>query len=336
MRKLFNQVLIIIFLAGILFPAIQPAAPAARAEEDAPNDTPYTLVASGVTSYTLAAPKVFWYTNVPQCPPGLSPAESDQTLQEYHETIKRVATYGSQIRTLYDELQECNGSQIYSNIVSDGSFLYWLGLTGLMKLSTDADPGDAPQLMNALVNGYGEVADGGDKVFTLSSDNIGNYYIDYIWKDNNQRVPVTASGSSLYNLQWDGRYVYYISGGVLYRIEPGVSGPTNLAGSVTGYYPEGQRLLFCSIDPFQCFYSDNVYIGQGRDIRIYNNNNGSLGNPIYTSVDPTAAVYSLVTDFSNLFFFESRRIDCSPEPCFPSYTAVLHRTTRSGGAGEPL
>ena len=87
MRKLFNQVLIIIFLAGILFPAIQPAAPAAGAEEDAPNDTPYTLVASGVTSYTLAAPKVFWYTNVPQCPPGLSPAEnSDQTLQEYHET----------------------------------------------------------------------------------------------------------------------------------------------------------------------------------------------------------------------------------------------------------
>ena len=165
--------------------------------------------------------------------------------------------------------------------------LYWLGLTGLMKLSTDANPGDAPQLMNALVNGYGEVADGGDKVFTLYSDNIGNYYIDYIWKDNNQRVPVTASGSSLYNLQWDGRYVYYISGGVLYRIEPGVSGPTNLAGSVTGYYPEGQRLLFCSIDPFQCFYSDNVYIGQGRDIRIYNNNNGSLGNPIYTSVDPT-------------------------------------------------
>ena len=332
MRKLFIRAMIVILLAGFVLPSLQPT----RAEEQAPDDTPFALVASGVTAYTLASPKVFWYTNVPQCPPGLSPVEGDQTLPEYHETIKRVATYGSPVRTLYDELQECNGSQIYSNIVSDGSFLYWLSLTGLMKLSTDANPGDAPQLMNALVNGYGEVADGGDKVFTLYSDNIGNYYIDYVRKDNNQRVFVTASGVSLYNLQWDGRYVYYISGGVLYRIEPGVSGPTNLAGSVTGYYPEGQRLTFCTINPFQCFYSDNVYVGQGPNIRIYNNNTGSLGSPIYTSPDATAAVYSLVTDFSKLFFFESRRIDCSPEPCFPSYTAVLQRTPRSGGTGEPL
>ncbi len=60
-----------------------------------------------------------------------------------------------------------------------------------MSFSTDADPGDAPQLMNALVNGYGEVAVGGGDPSCLSCDNIGNYYIDYIWKDNNQRVPVS-------------------------------------------------------------------------------------------------------------------------------------------------
>lgn len=326
MRKFLIRIFVVVLLAGMLLPVASPAPAPTRAQVDAPTDTPTALVASGVTKYTLAAPKVFWYTGVPPCPPGDAPADP------FHETIKRVATYGSPIRTLYDELRNCNQSQIYSNIVSDGSFLYWLSATALMKLSTDANPGDAPQLMNALVKGVGEVADGGDKVFTLSSDSIGNYYIDYVRKDNNQRVPVTASGSLLYNLQWDGKYVYYISGSSLYRVEPGVGGPTFLANSVSGYYPEGRRLLFCTFDPFQCFYSDNVYIGQGVNVRIYNNNTGTLGNPIYTSADPTASVYSLVTDFSNLFFLESRTIACSPQPCFPSYTMVLQRTTRSGGS----
>jgi hypothetical protein len=330
MRKFLIRMIVVVLLAGLLLPAAAPAPAPARAQAEAPTDTPTPLVASGVTKYTLAAPKVFWYTGVPPCPPG------DQPSDPFHETIKRVATYGSPERTLYDELRNCNGTQIYSNIVSDGSFLYWLSATALMKLSTDANPGDAPQIMNALVNGFGEVADGGDVVFALYSDSIGNYYIDYVRKDNNQRVPVTASGSAMGNLQWDGRYVYYISGTTLYRIEPGVSGPTNLASGVTGYYPEGRRLLFCTIDPFQCFFSDNVYVGQGANVRIYDNNNGTLGSPIYTSPDPTASIYSLVTDFSNLFFLESRTIACSPQPCFPSYTMVLQRTGRSGGTVNTL
>ena len=333
MRNLFIRLTVIVILAGLLLPGATSAPTPARAEADAPTDTPYVLVASGVTKYTLAAPKVFWYTGVPPCPPGLNQSGVDQPSDPFHETIKRVATYGSPIRTLYDELRNCNQSQIYSNIVSDGSFLYWLSATALMKLSTDANPGDAPQLMNALVKGYGEVADGGDKIFALYSDSLGNYYIDYVRKDNNQRVFVAASGSYLYNLQWDGKYVYYISGTTLYRIEPGVSGPVNLASGVSGYYPEGRRLLFCSFDPFQCFYSDNVYVGQGTTVRIYNNNTGSLGNPIYTSPDPTASVYNLLTDFSHLFFFESRQVSCNP---FCTHISVLQRTGRSGGAVDTL
>jgi hypothetical protein len=335
MRKLFTRILVIAILAGLLLPAASPvAAPApALAQAEAPTDTPTALVTSGVTKYTLAEPKIFWYSGVPICPPPLDTGSGDQSQAAYYETIKRVATFGSTIRVLYYEAVECSGDTILSdNIVSDGEFLYWLSSAALMKLSTDANIGDDPQPMNYLVNGYGEVADGGDKVFVLYSDSP-NYYIDYVRKDNNQRVSVTASGSKLSNLQWDGKYVYYLQGSTLYRKEPGVGGPVTLATGVTGYYPEGKRLLFCTIQPFQCFFSDNVYVGQGQNIRVYDNLTEELGDPIYTSVDPSAVIYSVVTDFSHLFFFESREAVCD---LICTYVSVLQRTARSGGVADSL
>ncbi len=93
-----------------------------------------------------------------------------------------------------------------------------------------------------------------------------------------------------------------------------------IATAVTGYYPEGQRLIACTINPAQCFFSNNVYVAKSRSIYIFNNNNNTLGAAIYTSVDTTAVVYGLTTDFSRLFFFERRQ----GSPCSP-FCPTIHR-----------
>jgi hypothetical protein len=332
MRKAIALFVMVVMLLGN---GLSPAP--TRAEGEVVNDTPTVMVSSGITSYTLVAPKVFWYTGVPPCPPSeVNPAS--QAPAAYTETIKRIASYGSPVRTLYSEQKNCNQNAVVSNIVSDGSYLYWLGPTGLMRLSTDANPGDAPQLVNALVTPPGEVADGGDKIFVIHHNTGGsNTQVSYVLKSNNQNVFLATPGNYAGNLKFDGTYVYYVVAGNLIRQNPGVDGGITLATGVSGYYPEGLRLLLCTINPIRCYYSNSVYIGKGASIYVYNNLNSSLGaSPIYTSVDNTGLVYELTTDFGHLFFYERRTIPCSPDPCFASYSYVLQRTARSGGAADAL
>jgi hypothetical protein len=328
----------VLFLVLVLLMGSGLSPTPTRAEGEVVNDTPTVMVPSGVTSYTLEAPKIFWYTGVPPCPPsGVNPGP--QAPSAYTETIMRIASYGSPVRTLYSEQKNCNQSAVQSNIVSDGSFLYWLGPTGLMKLSTDANPGDAPQLVNALVSAPGEVADGNDKIFVIHHNTGGSStQVGYVLKSNNQLVYLATPGDYTGNLKFDGTYIYYVVAGNLIRQNPGVDGGVTIATGVSGYYPEGLRLLFCAINPIRCYYSNSVYIGKGASIYVYNNLTGSLGaSPIYTSADGTAWVYELVTDFGHLFFYERRTLPCSPQPsCFPSYSYVLQRTGRGGGATDAL
>ncbi len=83
---------------------------------------------------------------------------------------------------------------------------------------------------------------------------------------------------------------------------------------------------------------NNVYIGIGNKVFIYDNNNNTLaGSPTYTSTDSGALIGSIVTTYGilgtgYLMIYEFRPIACSPQPCFASYTPVLVRTGRGGGA----
>src|SRR5262249_39560817 len=160
----------------------------------------------------------------------------------------------------------CSQGQVLSNMAADNDFLYWLTAGGLVKLSTNANPGDAPQLVNALVSGYGEVADGGDRIFTIHNTGGNNYGVSYVVKSNNQKVPLAAYGSAAGNLSTDGKYVYYVVNGNLTRLNPGVDSGVTIATGVGGYYAEGQRLSFCTINPFKCFFSNNVYVAQGNKV----------------------------------------------------------------------
>ena len=106
-------------LSGKLAMAPAPATAADIAPAPiTPQDTPTGLVGSGVSSYALAAPKIFWHTGVPLCPPALTA----QPAAAYTESIKRIATYGSTVRQIYAEPRDCGQGKINSNLVADDTY----------------------------------------------------------------------------------------------------------------------------------------------------------------------------------------------------------------------
>lgn len=321
----------------LLFLALAPLAPAAQSAASlAPTaisiqDTPVPL-ATGVSSYTLVGPKLFWHTDALLCPPA---GQGAQVTAGETERIRRVATYGSLERTLYSAPVNCDQGKVNSNIVADENYVYWLQSNGLFRLSVNANPGDPPQLVNALVSSVvsdGELADGGDRIYTFTrTSNSLNKVLGYVRKDNNQLVsPLTTTATTAGNLQTDGAAAYFVNSGALIRVNGTTSVVTQLTTSVSGYYPEGQRLLFCSINPVQCFFSDNIYVAKGANVYIYNNKTNTLGaSPIYTA-GQGVTVEQLVTDFSKLFVFESS--SCG----FICSNYQLNRLSRSGGTASPL
>ena len=343
MRRFVNLLVVLSFVLSFWTqpaPAAVQAAPAAPSAQTAPaaptavNDTPVPLVPSGVSLYAFAAPKLFWWSGVTAC----LPAVALTPLSTYTETIRRIATYGSTVRTLYSKVQNCGVGAINSdNIAADSDYIYWLSNTGLMRLSTNANPGDAPQLVNALVTAPGSVAVASDRIYVISKNNGKNTQIAYVLKSNNAYVPLVAMAEYAYNLKVDGQYVYYTVGGKLYRLTPGVDNGVQIASGVTGYYPEGTRFGGCIIINHipQCLITDYVYVGIGKTVHVYNNGNDTLGSAIYTSNDPTASVYEVVTDGSNVYFFERRTVPCI-SCIFQEYFGVLMRTTRSGATPAAL
>ena len=348
MRRLLTFVFVLSLALSVGNPSASPAvqaapsvpveasAPAALAVPPSPstptavNDVPTHLVPSGVATYTLTAPKLFWWSGVTVCPPAVALTPLDT----YTETISRIATYGSTVRTLFSKVQNCNVGTIASdNITADADYIYFLESGGLYELSTNANPGDAPQLVNALVTAPGSVAVVSDRIYYISNNNGSNTRVGYVWKDNHEYVDLNSFADYAYNLKTDDAYVYYTRGANLYRIDPNTDIVTHIASGVTGYYPQGRRLIFCSIDPPGCYYSSNVYLGEGKSIYRYDNYGGGTSAALYTSVDSTASIYQLVTDFSNIYFFEERATTCG---IFTCYTDVVMRTTQSGASPAAL
>ncbi len=213
MPRVLRLALIIALLCSSFL--VSPAAQPVQASATAVQDTPTPLVGSGVTSYALTAPKVFWYTGVPQCPPKAAAASADTpattTAPDFVESIHRIATYGSMTRQLYAENRLCNNGQIRSNLTADADFLYWLQSDGLYKLSTNANPGDPAQLVNALVKAPGEVVDGGDRIYLIYTDAVSNNTkVGYVLKSNKELVPLSTPGNSARKLSFDGAYIYYL------------------------------------------------------------------------------------------------------------------------------
>ncbi len=336
MRKVLHLLVLLVMLLGSATP---PAALPARAEPDAVTDTPDTVIASGVTSYTLVAPKIFWHSNqVPACPPkdASDPTIIIPPLFIPNEFVRRIASYGSPVRNLYAEYETCDQYQILSNVVADADYVYWLSTNGLYRLPTTANPGDAPQLMNALLKGPGELVDGGDRIFSIDQDSVSNFTeISYVYKTPNYAHISLRAATGAVNLQYDGHYVFFIAAGGLYRIEPGVDSGFLVTSGVTGYYDEGYRFLGCTISPPACFFSDWVFVAKGSHVYRYDNNTKVLAaGALYNSVDTTATVYALVSDSSKLFLYESRPTVCGDLFCPDLYVLVRSNRTNEVGKGD--
>ncbi len=320
-------------LSTLALPAGKPL-PAREAEPSFPEDVPTTLVPQGVTDYDLAEPKLFWHTKPGDCPP-----PKGAPGQTYFERIARIATYGGITRTLYYQETTCGSSDLRSNIIADDNYLYWMSTSygGVVRLSTNANVGDPPELLSSAVSGNAELAQDDTYVYALSKMGAGLLRIRK--SDGAAYLRVSDPGTSPHSVQADGKYVYWITAGQLKRmVSEGFGVVYTIASGVIGYYPEGRKLLFCIIDPPQCYYTEYVFFGQGNQVVRFNNLDAG-STVIYTSGDSTGRVYSLATHYggwlgpSHLFFFESREISCDP---FCYYNDILFRMDRGGGAADAL
>lgn len=332
-------VVLITSVSSPVLPSVQAAQPdsAAGAQPAAPTaDTPFVVAASGVSNYTLSAPKLFFRTPVAICPPAdPTPGQSPVApLADSPEIISRVATSGGLVRQLYNVSRACNQDLIKSNIVADADYVYFMEATGLYRLSTNANVGDAPELVNAFMTGFGYgysfLAITADKIVGIYRQGV-NTYLGYVLKSNHNIVDQYGDlGSSAFDLKTDGSYAYYRAGTLgtdLYRVDLTNSARVLVTSGVSGYYPEVH--LYCILFPvYRCFYTYQIFIARGGSIFTYNNSSNTLNvTPIYTSADSTAAIYDLVADFGHLYFFEEVQASCG---LFLCYADRINRTGRDG------
>jgi len=333
---------LVLWLACALLAATAPAAPPAPAPVAAAElqDTPTALVSGEpIAGFTLDDPKLFWWT-VPSCIPTLASVEPVGPLSE---AISRIATYGGEIRRLYyrgdsEVGGNCGQQNIQfaprSNLIADDDYLYWIDQGGLVRLSTNANPGDLPEVLNANItsqSGAGLVQHD-NEIFALTKTS-SNAKIQRVPKDGSAAITMLSfpsTGNATREFSTDGEYLYWITSGNLRRLALTGGFPVTLTDNVTSYYAEGQRLFCVNL---ACTFTKYVFIAKSNQIYRYNNVNSSLSNALYTSPHNNVTISEITGDASRLFFFERRRLSCNP---FCSYNSVLIRMTRSGNNPEPL
>jgi len=328
------------------------------AAPQAPQDFPEILVASGTVSDFTRVNTVLYWHSAGSCytPPG---GPSSPTLtSDVGEAVTRTSTiYASPTRGLYfKDLRATNSCNpyVFSRVVADDNFLYWVDATGLVKLSKNANVGDTPQILSSSFADQKpyQIAVGYQYIY-LSRDGysscgpIGCFFnnplLDKIDKTTGAITGLDCSFVSGcpygINLKVDPgeNYLYYIdTGGTLQRMD--LSNPTTihpLATNVHSYFPEGVRYSPCG--QVLCVF-DYVFIGRGvvaagntHEIIRYNNRTETAVN-IYTSTWPyDVSINDIAVDDNEIFFFEARE-DVPCNGCFLTYTPWLFRSGRSNAS----
>ena len=335
-------------IAGLLLllTVIAQAAPRSALAEATIADTPSAAVSGGVTSYTIASPRLLWHTGIDSCPPASLPDDAQIAAQQT-ETIKRVATYGSQQRTLYARPENCGQGKVADNMVADAAFVYWAtNGAGLVKLALDANSGDLPQTVDAGITGSSiDLAIDSTAIYSLRvASRLG--VVTKTDKASGASTVLHYTGTSISNIQVSHAFsvlsgardfVYWqeLEGGTtkLKRYDLNAGGtPVDLASGVVAYHADGGRFS-CTLT--FCTTSDSVFISLkgGAEVRVYNNGSNALGNPIYTTAE---RVYALVADASNLFFLQEYAGPCGGGLCFPPLTDKVYRRGRGASGTTDL
>ncbi len=347
--------LILVLLVASAFPVRSATAqsedvvsPQSPESPEATLDVLDTLLASGVSGYALASPKIFWNTEPLGCPPTLalaadSTAAPDSPSANYNEYIRRISIYGSETRTLwFHTTTDCDlGQTIASNIVADENYLYWTTGSALVRLSTNANEGDAPETVTTQISGTVELAIDNSYVLAIKVTGSSLPYTSRIWtvrkSDNDVTLRATRNNAYARDIQSSygnrvlgtGNFLFWLESGNLRRFDLGDNNITTPATSVTAYFAEGvTTTCFISV----CSFNQIVFISRnsGTEVVRYDNVTGNTSTPIYTTAE---RVYELYADASNLFLLQEFTVPCAPEPCFNSFIdRVLRRGRGSSGA----
>ena len=358
--RILNICLLLALLLTILGSnTVLAANTAAPAGPQSPTTTPETVVnTGGVSDYFRVGSVAYWhsagscYTPTGSAPGSDQPGVNSVNLSDVLETANRVSLIGAaQQRTLYSkDLRATNScaQYVFSRIVADNDFLYWVDATGLVKLSKNANLGDAPQLVSANFNdkrAY-EITIGGNYIYlSRAGAACGPGLCFPIYPLMNKVDKTTGAISGIdcllgsgcpygHNMKVDpgGRYLYYLnSSNTLYRKDlSGATAAISIATKVTAYFPEGRIPCVSG-----CSYTDKVFFAQQnvsqvpyisyRDFELSNNS----AVTIYTSNSPRqASINDLVSDKSAIFFFEVRQ-DVYTGGLLYTYTGWLFRAGRA-------
>lgn len=246
-------------------------------------ETPTVLIASGVSSYDVPNPGVYWMTKAycePE-PPSLAAAEGD-TVQPADEVapaevdaattfyIRRTNVNGYDPRILQQRADTtggqpwvCNGQyHTNSNVAADQAHVYWVDNSGLVRVSVNANPTDAPTLIDDSWRSDDpiELRMVGNRLFaTLNRDPSGSGQFQ-LPGSSSLRYYDTTSGetkgvafslgfnSDFNSPQYDGTYVFFKKGTTLYRVNLDGTGETQVALNVGVYHADGHRGGICIID----------------------------------------------------------------------------------------
>ena len=332
-------------ISAIARPLLDTNSPAA------PLDIPDIVVASDVSDYAVAAPKVFWSTRSAGCPPAVAAAAEasapkspnspeSPAIVPYDEYVRRVSIYGSEPRTLWQNITSVCGTSriIASNIVADSDFVYWTTSSALVRQSTNANVGDTPEIVTTEISGTTELAIDSVYVHVLKGGGSNPNYTARVWsvKKSDKSVKPLASRTNLTGypnsiasnlgtrLSGDS-YVYWLESGRLMRYNLNTDAIGSIATGVSNFYPEGPVTLCFLVS---CSTTDYVFIANGASLSRYNNVDSASDGVIYTA--PTNhAVQGINSDKNQLFLNLRETLPCAPEPCFTSFVDHLYRRGRS-------
>lgn len=302
-------------------------------ETHIPNETPTVMVEEGVSSYTVAYPRLLWHTNSNcQGGPNLT-AERQAAAPEDPELISRMFVSGGDIRVLLEKNDprppaECNPYKIHSNLVGDDDYVYWADDTGLVRQSTQANANDEPELVSSAIKSTHNsnqvlLAITDDYVYAIIYTSVVSSRLHRIDKTTLAAVPHLGIVGYPTQLKADDDYAFWLFSGELWQAEYITNTGWDAASIATG------ATSFASTT----FY---VYIARGDEVVRYNKVSGTTGTPFYTSASPDSPnIYSMEADSFNVYFLESRANLPCPQ-CLFEYTQVLFRLPAVGGTAAPL